>query len=258
MDWPRVMAPLAKEHPVYAIDLPGWGFSEPHATPSSSMENEVSVISSFIRQLGLSNVTLVGISYGGAVTWACGAMHVPEVSRLWLLNPMPPYPLKYLRSPLYRAIFFLNRFRSLSYILNRRLLKSQYKQVCRESLKHMRLIDSFYLDLGYLVTRQPKVCRNVHLFAKGAQSIPWETWEERLKTVQIPVTIIHGKDDRVFHRDAAEYVHRLIPNSKLDFFEDCGHAIVFDQHRKLAHAILEAEKQAYEDSERKLRIQSET
>src|SRR4051812_38497022 len=55
MDWPRVMAPLAKKHRVFALDFPGWGFSEPRDN-SLGIEDDVAVVTEFIRQLGLKEV----------------------------------------------------------------------------------------------------------------------------------------------------------------------------------------------------------
>lgn len=38
--------------------------------------------------------------------------------------------------------------------------------------------------------------------------------------------------------ESATHLHRLIPTSELIEVNDCGHAMVFDQHRKAADFIL--------------------
>jgi len=237
MDWPRVMVPLSKRAPVYALDLPGWGFSEPR-DHAEGLEDDVAIIAEFIRQNNLEEVILVGISYGAAVAWASAAQGISKVKRVVLLNPMPPHPLRHLKSLLYRLIFFVNRFEFTARWSSRFLTKSQYKWVCKENLKNYRLLDSLYLEVGFFVLRQPFIYRNLHSHAKKAFSINWEAWAGKLRDIQIPVTIMQGLDDKVFTMASARYLHSLIPHAELIEVKDCGHAMVFDQHKKITATLI--------------------
>lgn len=237
MDWPRVMAPLARHTRVYAIDLPGWGFSEPNPL-ARTLEEEVHFVHQFLVRMELHNVILCGLSYGAGVAWASAAIHLPRVQRAVLLNPMPPFPLHFLRSPIYRGIFALNSLGPVGLVGHRFLTKSQYKIICRENLLNERLLDSFYLDLAYLVIKQPKMPFMLGAHAKGARTVDWGMWEHRLSTVRMPVSILQGQQDRIFSMESAKHLHRLIPTSELIEIPDCGHAMVFDQHRKAADFLL--------------------
>lgn len=238
MDWPRVMAPLSKHTRVYAIDLPGWGFSEPNFE-GRSLEDDVAAVRTFIETLDLKNVILCGISYGAGVTWAAAAERLPRVQRAVLLNPMPPFPLKYMRSPLYRSIFYLNSNKTVATIGHRYLQKPQYKLICKECLLNFRLLDSFYLDLAYLVIKQETVAFNLFMQARGAKYLDWAEWEHKLAGTRIPVTILQGREDKVFSMASARHLHRLIPTSQLIEVERCGHAMVFDQHKKVAEYLIQ-------------------
>jgi pimeloyl-ACP methyl ester carboxylesterase len=238
MDWPRIIAPLSRKCRVYALDLPGWGFSEPCDAPEG-IEDDVAVVSEFIRAQKLDEVVLVGISYGAAVTWATACQGIPQVKRALLLNPMPPYPLKHLKSPLYRMIFFLNRSAWFAKWSSRFMTKAQYKLVCKENLLHYRLLDSLYLDVGFRVLTQPTIHRNLYLHASKAGTIDWAAWEKKLGGVKIPVTIMQGREDRVFTLESARYLKSLIPGAELIEVEDCGHAMVFDQHRRVTAKVFE-------------------
>jgi len=261
MDWPRVMAPLARHTRVYALDLPGWGFSEPNHG-ARTLEDEVRIVNEFLSQLGLNNVILCGLSYGGGVAWAAAAMHLPRVRRAVLLNPIPPHPLRYMHSPLYRSIFFLNRFAGANYLGHHLLNKSQYKIICRENLLNDRLLDSFYLDLAYMVIKQPKMLRLLAAHALGARTIKWADWEHRLAGVKIPVSILQAQNDRLFSIKSAQVLHRLIPTSELIEIEDCGHAMVFDQHRKVSDFIIRhivnyaQDRESHESVEKNLRSEA--
>lgn len=102
MDWPRLMVPLSHEIPVISLDLPGWGFSEP-ILDGNGIEDHVDVIKELAAHLGFSKITLVGISYGAAVCWASACEGWSSLKRIVLLNPMPPYPLRFLSSKANKA-----------------------------------------------------------------------------------------------------------------------------------------------------------
>jgi branched-chain amino acid transport system permease protein len=236
MDWPRVMAPISRHTTVYALDLPGWGFSELNRN-ANSLEDDVSAVEEFMRQLGITSAILCGISYGAGVAWAAASMGVKGVKRAVLLNPMPPNPLDYMHSGLYQGVFALNLSRPTSFLAHKLLRKSQYKAICRENLLNDRLLDTFYLDLAYLMMKQPKMPFLLNAHARGAREINWSEWEQRLASTGIPVSILQGLDDRIFSLDSATYLYELIPNSELIEISDCGHAMVFDQHRKVSDFI---------------------
>lgn len=238
MDWPRVMMPVARHTRVYALDLPGWGFSDPNPH-SHTLEDEVHVIREFISRLRLKRVILCGISYGAGVAWAAAAARTSQVERVVLLNPMPTNPLQYMKSPLYRAIFALNSSMPVSLIGHRALAKSHYKLICRESLLNDRLLDTFYLDLAYMVIKQPKIPRILHAHAKGARGVDWADWGHRLAGIQMPVSILQAREDKIFSLASARHLHRLIPNSELIEVEKCGHAMVFDQHRRVSDHLID-------------------
>jgi pimeloyl-ACP methyl ester carboxylesterase len=237
MDWPRVMAPISRHTRVYALDLPGWGFSEP-SPKLNNLEDEVQVVNEFLSRMGLSRVILCGISYGAGVAWAAAAMNLPRVSQAVLLNPMPPHPMRYLHSAIYRGIFLLNSFGLTNSLGHKLLSKSQYKIICRENLLNDRLLDTFYLDLAFMVMKQPKMPTLLAKHSRGAKGLNWDEWEHRLAGIRIPVTILQGLNDRIFSMESARMLHRAIPTSQLIEVPDCGHAMVFDQHRKVSEFII--------------------
>lgn len=239
MDWPRVMMPVARHTRVYALDLPGWGFSELNPE-ARSLEDDVEAVRAFMDELKLDRVILCGISYGAGVAWAAAAMSVSRIQRAVLLNPMPPNPLDFIRSPVYQGIFALNLSRPASVVGHKMMRKSHYKMICKENLLNDRLLDSFYLDLAYLVVKQPKMPFILNAHAKGARDVDWAEWEHRLAGTRTPVTIMQGLDDKIFSFDSASHLHELIPHAELIEVPDCGHAMVFDQHRKVSDFLIEA------------------
>jgi pimeloyl-ACP methyl ester carboxylesterase len=256
MDWPRVMAPIARHTRVYAVDLPGWGFSEPNYE-SKTLEDEVRTVNEFCARLGLSQVILCGISYGAGVAWAAASMNLLRIKHVVLLNPMPPYPVRYMHSALYQGVFLANSSMLTALIGHHYMTKPQYKIVCRENLLNDRLLDTFYLDLAYMVIKQPKIPRMLVAHAEGARTINWHDWEHRLAGVRIPVSILQGDKDRIFSMKSALYLHRLIPTSELIQVADCGHAMVFDQHKRVSEFLIRLlpRKEKHEPAQEILRKQ---
>ncbi len=257
MDWPRVMAPIARHTRVYAIDLPGWGFSEPNLR-SESMEDDARVLNAFLKKLDLKDVILCGISYGASVAWAAASLRMPRVKRAVLLNPMPPHPLRFLHSPIYRAILTTTMWPKAAMLAHRFMTKGQYKLVCRENLLNHRLLDTFYLELAYMVTKQPKMPYILHAFGRGARTVDWNAWEHRLAGIRIPVSILQGLEDRIFSMESALFLHRLIPTSELIQVPECGHAMVFDQHRKVSDFIIKLLSQKTETPKETHELPQET
>ena len=237
MDWPRVMAPVARHTRVYALDLPGWGFSEINPQ-SRSLEDDVVAVRTFIEQMKIDRVILCGISYGAGVAWAAAAMNIPRIERAVLLNPMPTHPLRFIHSPLYQGIFALNQSRAAAVVGGKMLRKSHYKMICRENLLNERLLDTFYLDLAFLVIKQPKMPFIVNAHARGAHEVDWNEWEHRLAGTRTPVSILQGLNDRIFSFESASHLYELIPHAELIEVPDCGHAMVFDQHRKVSDFLI--------------------
>jgi pimeloyl-ACP methyl ester carboxylesterase len=237
MDWPRVMASISRKTAVFAIDLPGWGFSEFNPA-MNGIEDDVTVVHDFLEKLDLKNVLVAGISYGAGVCWAAASLHMPRALRYILLNPMAPNPLNYLRSPLYKMIFQINRYPMFANVGLRTLNKSIYKAICRECLVNYRLLDTFYLDLAYRVMKQPDKLDILRLHARGVREVDWAVWQKRLRAIVQPISILQGRDDRVFDPKGARDLANMIPSA--EFFEiiDCGHAMVFDQHKRVSEYII--------------------
>ncbi len=106
--WNRIMPELARDHRVLAIDLKGFGQSDKPLDGKYSIFDQASLVANVIRERNLSNVMLVGHSYGGAVALAVALAQMDNgggpVERLVLLDsvayrqPMPFF-FKVLRTP---------------------------------------------------------------------------------------------------------------------------------------------------------------
>ncbi len=78
--------------------------------------------------------------------------------------------------------------------------------------------------------------RNLYHFFHNMPSTDIRDW---LGDIQIPVTIIHGENDPVILPEHAREMHNLLPDSRLEWLENCGHDPFSEAPEKLTKAIHE-------------------
>lgn len=239
MEWAPVMLPIARKHHVYALDLPGWGFSE-LPDDVTGVEDHVRIIKRFVEELKLEKVILIGISYGAAICWASAASKAFEIERMFLLNPMPPFPLEHFSSPLYKLIFNMNRNKFIATVAHKALTRFGYKMTVYENVEHNDKVDPLYVNLGFLLIKQPQVMMSMYHFGHLAKNIDWQCWIDRLHEIDIPVSLIKGKQDKVFNMESVALLKKHLPHADVIEIDGSGHAMVFDRPIKVAKYILRA------------------
>lgn len=86
------MEALAKDFSVYAIDLPGCGFSERLACSDCTLVDDAERVLRFMEHLGIENADIVGSSRGGGLTillasLAARSNQLERIRRLVLVSP---------------------------------------------------------------------------------------------------------------------------------------------------------------------------
>jgi pimeloyl-ACP methyl ester carboxylesterase len=82
----KVIPDLSKTFTVYALDLPGHGYSD---IPKASYDAAffVHAVEGFLDKLDLRDVTLAGVSIGGSISLLLAARHNARVARVVAINP---------------------------------------------------------------------------------------------------------------------------------------------------------------------------
>ena len=82
----KVVPLLARQFRVYALDLPGHGFSDiPEATYSADFF--VTTVAAALDALGVRDAVVAGESIGGSIALQLAARHHPRVARVVAVNP---------------------------------------------------------------------------------------------------------------------------------------------------------------------------
>jgi pimeloyl-ACP methyl ester carboxylesterase len=91
--WRPLMAALSKHHTVYAIDLPGYGWSPPPANRQDmSRERLAQIVLDWAGMQGLERFDLVGHSFGGSVAATMADKQPQRIRSLALFTPLGHRP----------------------------------------------------------------------------------------------------------------------------------------------------------------------
>lgn len=89
-NWTDLAAQLSGHVDGYALDLPGFGRSEPIDGYDFRLSTHAEVVSTYIESLGVGPVHLFGNSMGGAITLMAAASRPDLVKTLTLVSPAVP------------------------------------------------------------------------------------------------------------------------------------------------------------------------
>jgi pimeloyl-ACP methyl ester carboxylesterase len=83
--WVRNLAPLARSHTVYALDLPGFGASRMPGRYTFSRVTKI--LAAWLDANDIASAAVVGHSMGGQVALLLAASHPAKVGALVLIAP---------------------------------------------------------------------------------------------------------------------------------------------------------------------------
>ncbi len=222
--WRFVMRGLAQHYSVYAVDLPGTGFSQRSALLPGTLVSEAEQLLSFVDHLGIEQCDVLGTSRGGGATIALagllsekGMLH--RVRKLVLsapINPWMRYELGRIRLLRTRAgrIYVVHLARRFPFIL---------KDFFRKLYADPSAIppDAF---AGYQAGLEPA----------GSFEHLWNilrSWMNDLKSVEavlplvesIPALFLWGDRDRAVAPNSMHELHRRWTNSAEYLMTPIGH-----------------------------------
>lgn len=256
--WQTLMERLEGRFHIIAPDMRGFGDSSYHARFDSILElaRDVEML---LDALGVNEFSLMGWSTGGAVSMELAADWPGRVKRLLLLSSVPvwgyylyrrdaagrpnlnePYKTKEEIAadtaqviPLIYAYLMQDRahmkavWNNAIYDLNMPP-EEDYEAYVTAMLKQRNMVDTRYALNTFNIAHEPS------LVCPGSG---------RIDFIRCPVTIFHGREDRLAHYDWALRMHdRYFIRSKLVTFENAGHSIPTDKLEELAAALEDALK----------------
>lgn len=236
LDWRWVLPALARTHRVYAVDLPGFGYSgKPSAEYSSAFFARF--VGVYLDALGLERAALVGNSLGGLVALRLALSEPARVRALGLvasagLGWAVTYDLRLPILPGYGEAAIAWGKTPLGAAqrawLRVPLLFARPERVPVEWITEQTRIAQLS---GF--TEAAISALRAHVDMGGQR----EVLADQLPHLEMPALIVWGKRDRVFPYSQAQKAVSCLRQGFLELIPDCGHLPQIEQPDRFA-AIL--------------------
>jgi pimeloyl-ACP methyl ester carboxylesterase len=207
---------LRATHRTIALDLPGFGESDPPPVAWGS-EEYAALVRSFMASMGIGRASLIGHSHGGRVSIALAATHPEMVDRLVLVNSAGLRPE---RGPTYYA-------RVYGFKVGRKLLASSPLAgpvgAPLRRLFEARFGSTDYREAG---TMRGTLVRVVN-----------EDWRRLLPKIAASTLLIWGELDEETPLADGKVMERLIPDAGLVVFPGAGHFSYADDPDRFGRVV---------------------
>lgn len=210
-NWRLTMPDLAKTHRVIALDMLGFGYTDPAPTARYTQNAWLDHLRGFLDKLELEKVSLVGNSFGGAMSLALAASAPERVDKIVLMGSGG------LEFPLTDGLATVWGYRPS--VENMRKVMEVF------AYNHALLSDDL-IEMRYHASVRPGISEAfAKMFADNQQDNVREmsTDSAKIAALSHEVLIVHGREDLVVPVDHAIRLHQLLKHSQLHIFGECGH-----------------------------------
>jgi pimeloyl-ACP methyl ester carboxylesterase len=220
--WLRVMPKMAMHGRIIAVDLAGFGGSEPIAGDVDVIEEHVATVVGLLDYLGLAKAILVGHSMGGLVTLQLACDYPERVSGLVLVDAgganLSPGRLQ-------GILAFLRLFNAAFSIpwVPRVVARNRWlRAVMFSAGVHDRQTLSRHLAMEIL----PRMAAPGFLQSLEAAAIAVN--QVRPEDVMPPSLVVWGARDRILPVSTGKSLASQIPDARLVLLEAVGHCPMFE------------------------------
>ena len=247
LNW-DLFAPLLRPHArVLALDLPGFGRSEP-GDRRTTVQDNVKVLDRFLREVAGSPAVLVGNSMGGMISILQAAGSPQTVSGLVLLDAAVPGPRRTL-DPLVALTFGIYAIPRLGerFLVLRRKRSTPLRQV--RDMLHLCGVDpdavppeTIDRSLALIEQRQD-VPGMDKAFLSAARSlvrllVDPRSYRTAMASIRVPVLMVQGDKDRLVPVTAARDIAGRHPDWHYLELPGVGHVPQLQVPEQLATAVL--------------------
>lgn len=231
-----------------AVDLPGFGYSDPSRryTIAAFADRLVACL----EHAGRGPVHLVGNSLGGSIAVRVAAARPDLVRTLTLISPAMPFldPRRTAQGPVLPVLMLPRAEKIVGWAMARLTAEQMAEKVLiacfgdptkvgaqrrAEALEeiHLRFTVAHYPQ-AYLATMRGLVSSFLRAYLPGANSL----WRIAAR-ITVPTLVIGGTEDKLIDVRVPEQVARIIPDSRLLTLDGVGHVPQVEEPRLVARAI---------------------
>jgi pimeloyl-ACP methyl ester carboxylesterase len=213
--WRKVVPALAEANTVYAFDLPGYGSSEKREGQDVSLAAQGRVLSELLDHWGLDKPAVVGHDFGGAITLRAHLLEGRDFRAIALIDAVALSPWG---SPFYRLVQdHVGVFRRIPAYMHEAMVAAYVRDATYVPMDDATL--GPYIEPWLGAEGQEAFYRQI------SQNDPRYTDEVQplYGSIERPVMIVWGEEDRWIPLEKGEQLHKAIPGSQLRTIPRCAH-----------------------------------
>jgi len=222
--WDHTAAAVRDRYRVLALDQRGHGDSEWASRYGFALMADD--LLGFLDALDLGEVTLVGLSMGGIVSFLFAAGHPERVSRLLVLDIGPEIASAGARQ-VAAALAANDVFESEDEAFAQ--ARAANPRPTDGALRHRVANNLRPLPDGKLTFKYDKALRRLGAIQDQTSDELWAAW----RAVSCPVLLVRGNDSDVLAAETAQRMLAENANASLAVVPDCGHSITLDNPQGL-------------------------
>lgn len=214
--WRKTIDNLAQKHRVYAIDLPGHGYTRSKTQPARyDLELYAEAVRQYMDQRGIRKASFIGHSFGGGWALYFAARYPERVDKLILLAP------RVLDTP-YRIEWRLMQTPLIGELLSKLFRKSDVERGLQAAYFDKARVDSELIDATYAPLTRTENRRAAYRVARDSD---WKLTERAMPRLSLPILAIWGKQDEFLPAENADRLKTLLPQASHLQLNECGHSL---------------------------------
>jgi pimeloyl-ACP methyl ester carboxylesterase len=219
--WRHVLPDLARDHRVVAVDMKGFGKSDKPLDERYSARDQAELLIELILARDLSNLTVVGHSYGGGVALLLAleaeARLKGRIAKLVLLDTIAypqsiPVFFKLLEAPVFSQVGV--RMAPADFQIRMALRIAYFDN------------NKVGADEVAAYSEPMKSAAGKHAIIQSARQIvppDLDDIAKRYSSIKLPTLILWCDHDRIVPLDVGLKLTREMPNARLGIISECGH-----------------------------------
>jgi pimeloyl-ACP methyl ester carboxylesterase len=222
--WRFNVEPLSRYFSVYAMDLPGSGFSERTTGNGCSLAGDAQGVLRFMQHFGIENADVVGSSRGGGLAIVLAALaaekdQLHRLRRMVLVSPINPWSsfgkvLARLFATTLGGLYIVHVQPRL-HVIARRYIKTLYGDATRISPGTFE---------GYRAGLDPPGSFEHLVRILRSWHDDLEAIEQAINEISgLPTLLLWGSRDRAVYPSSIHQLQRHLKNSALVIFHGAGH-----------------------------------
>jgi pimeloyl-ACP methyl ester carboxylesterase len=224
----QIIPHLLKEYHVIALDLPGFGKSEKSKTFIYRLCNYGQLLIDFLDTLKIQNAILIGHSMGGQICMHAAKKAPERITKLVLIGCCS-YVKRASRQLIACSYLPLFSWGMRNWITKKDVKKNLLAVLHDPKLVTQELIDEYSKPMNEAAFYDSLIRLLRH--REGDMT------SEEIKTINQPVLLLWGKEDKVIPVKTGYRLKRDLPHADLIVYEKCGHLVMEEKAEEISMEI---------------------